>query len=436
MKNHIHVICIIIVAFTLFAASSTAQNNTPTGSEQITSTKEVQNASGAWNTTYDMGGRESVVGLFRVNDGYVLVGNTREGTREVDTWIMKVNNSGGVVRHTMLGQDGTDQVESVTETRNGYVLAGYKDRVGLNNIRGWAVKVNKSGEVEWQHTYAQENRNSRLVSVAETNNGYVFVGRSVDDTNPFASSDLWVVRTDSDGGEISSKNYGGGNDEARAVVSGNETIVSGVTKPSGSEMNTWMIKLSRNDSIEWKRNYGGNLYELNSLISVGEGYLAVGSSWSDSGTYNDLWVVRTDRNGSLRWTSSYGGSGLEEAVSVSPDPQGGYVAAGSTSSFGSTSGDAWLVGFNDEGIKVFDRVYGGDNQDSASAVLPMSDGGYVLAGTTSSFGSGNQDVWLIHDNEPRPQLGVVDRLPIAPTDIAGLVVLVAVLFVIFRLRRL
>ncbi|HSD58493.1 MAG TPA: hypothetical protein VLB04_09955, partial [Methanotrichaceae archaeon] len=76
-------------------------------------------------------------------------------------------------------------------------------------------------------------------------------------------------------------------------------------------------------------------------------------------------------------------------------PDGGYVMAGNTKSFGSGNLDAWLIKTDAEGNEVWNRTFGGANNDSVTSLQLTPDGGYVLAGDTGSVGSGNLDAWLI-----------------------------------------
>jgi predicted secreted protein len=74
---------------------------------------------------------------------------------------------------------------------------------------------------------------------------------------------------------------------------------------------------------------------------------------------------------------------------------GGYALAGITSSFGAGGGDFWLVKTDANGTMQWNQTYGGAITDYASALVQTADGGYALAGFTGSFGAGNHDFWLV-----------------------------------------
>lgn len=95
------------------------------------------------------------------------------------------------------------------------------------------------------------------------------------------------------------------------------------------------------------------------------------------------------------WNKTYGGSSWDVANSVLQTSDGGYVLAGFTQSYGAGLGDAWLVRTNSAGRMLWNRTYGGAAYDEAKVLILASDGGYALAGVTRSYGAGITDFWLV-----------------------------------------
>jgi len=98
------------------------------------------------------------------------------------------------------------------------------------------------------------------------------------------------------------------------------------------------------------------------------------------------------------WHRSYGGAGSDVGNSVLEVKDGGYVIAGTTSSYGAGRDDAWLVEADQNGNEKWNRTFGGSDDDSGVSVMQINDGSCIFAGATSSFGAGDFDAWLIKTN--------------------------------------
>lgn len=94
------------------------------------------------------------------------------------------------------------------------------------------------------------------------------------------------------------------------------------------------------------------------------------------------------------WNKTFGGSRDEIFTSVQQTSDGGFVVAGITQSFGDGSSNAWLVKTDSSGNEEWNRTFGGPLEDEAQAVKQTYDGGYILVGRTSSYGT-SKDLWLI-----------------------------------------
>ena len=96
-----------------------------------------------------------------------------------------------------------------------------------------------------------------------------------------------------------------------------------------------------------------------------------------------------------RWERTYGGSVQDRGQSVRQTLDGGYIVAGYTNSFGAGNGDVYIIKTDASGNGVWSKTYGGTNFDGAYSIQQTADTGYIAAGSTSSFGAGSGDVYLI-----------------------------------------
>jgi hypothetical protein len=107
-----------------------------------------------------------------------------------------------------------------------------------------------------------------------------------------------------------------------------------------------------------------------------------------------VYLVRTDSLGDTIWTSVIGGDLGDYGRSVQQTQDGGFIVVGYTNSFGGML-DAYMIKTDSDGEVIWTRIYGGNYYDAAYCVDQTSDGGYIFAGYTYSFGISMADVWLV-----------------------------------------
>ena len=148
---------------------------------------------------------------------------------------------------------------------------------------------------------------------------------------------------------------------------------------------------------EWNKTFGGSQDDM--ALSVQQtsdgGYIVAGETCSYGAGHYDVWLVKTDANGTEQWNKTFGGLGIDWAYSVQQTTDSGYIVAGGTTSYGVGSWDFWLVKTDANGIKQWDKTFGGTNNEMASSVQQTTDSGYIIAGYTWSYGAGGSDMWLI-----------------------------------------
>jgi hypothetical protein len=105
--------------------------------------------------------------------------------------------------------------------------------------------------------------------------------------------------------------------------------------------------------------------------------------------------VKTDATGALEWTRTYGGPGDEVDCAVEQTSDGGYVVASRTNSFGAGSADVYIVKTDASGDLEWTRTYGGPGWEEGHSIVQTDDGGYLLTGYTESYGEGYQDIYMV-----------------------------------------
>jgi predicted secreted protein len=159
-----------------------------------------------------------------------------------------------------------------------------------------------------------------------------------------------------------------------------------------------LIPLLPGDNVNPKMLYSEEVgvYCVSALVQTADGGFALaGSTESYGAGGTDFWLMKTDAMGALQWNRTYGGMKHDELSALVQTADGGFVVAGSTESYGAGGTDYWLVKTNETGIAQWNQTYGGIEHDELSALIQTKDGGFALAGQTSSFGSSGMDMWLV-----------------------------------------
>jgi len=146
----------------------------------------------------------------------------------------------------------------------------------------------------------------------------------------------------------------------------------------------------------WFKEYGGSGDEFGYGIqkSQDNAYVIVGTTNSYGAGGNDIYLIKIDSSGNSIWEKTYGGSGDDAGYSIRCTSDGGYIIAGTTKSFGDVDGDVYLLKIDNSGNLLWQKVYG-DSGVEYGYDLAITENGYIITGMTGSSGAGSGDVWLI-----------------------------------------
>jgi hypothetical protein len=281
----------------------------------------------------------------------------------------------------------------------GYIMAGLTNSFGAGDLDFLLIKTDAFGNVQWAKTYGGAY-GDLLFSVQQTSDGgYIMAGW----TTSFGAggTDVLLIKTDANGNVQWAKTYGGtGWEEGHSVqqTSDGGYIVAGVTYTFGAGWGDFfLIKTDASGNIQWARTYGGTGWDVSWSVQQTSdgGYIVAGWTTSFGAGGHDFFLVKTDANGNLQWARAYGGTANDTALSVRQTSDGGYVVLGFTSSFGAGNHDILLIKTDASGNIQWARTYGGTGWDGSRSVQQTSDGGYIVAGWTTSFGAGGGDFFLI-----------------------------------------
>jgi hypothetical protein len=379
-----------------------------------------------------------------------------------DYWVVKLDTAGKIQWQNSIGGTGDDFLNSIWQTSDGgYILGGYssspasgdktENTLGMytstqGGIGGtartdyWVVKLDTAGNIQWQKTIGGKGDN-QLNSIQQTSDGgYILGGSSnvaqYDDKSEktLGYYDYLVVKLDADGNIQWRKLIGETNfDYLRYIqqTSDGGYILGGYSSSYNAGKKTeflnyelddyWVVKLDAAGNIEWQKAIGGKFDD--NLMSVQQtsdgGYILGGYSNSPisgdktekSFRLYDYWVVKLSASGNIEWQNTIGGGGNDNLMFAQETSDGGYILGGYSNS--GISGDKtektygvndyWVVKLDHSGNIQWQKTIGGMDDDYLNSMRQTSDGGYILGGSSESYGSGNKtesakgylDYWVV-----------------------------------------
>jgi hypothetical protein len=306
-------------------------------------------------------------------------------------------------------------------------VSGNKTSPAYGNHDYWLVKLDANWNQVWDESYGGAGEEVVNLLQPTPDGGYLLAGYSNsgisgNKTNANFSSlnDYWLVKVDADGNKLWERNFGGlSSDLLYTIVPSGDSnyLLGGVsfsgisgnkTNVAGGNGDYWLVKVDGQGNKLWDRAYGGTGSDfLLSVVPSGDGgFLLGGYSGSDvSGNktnasfgLNDFWVLKIDSNGNKLWEREYGGSDQDVLHWIVPTTNGGFFLAGyslSPPSGNKTStnygaADYWLVKIDGNGNVLWDKTYGGDGSDYLYTAVATGDGGLMLGGASASGVSGNK----------------------------------------------
>jgi len=290
-------------------------------------------------------------------------------------------------------------------TDGGYIVAGetWSFGVGLSDV--WVLKLTSTGDIEWQKTYGGSFLDHGY-SIQQTNDGGFIVGGYYS-----ISNDSWILKLSSSGDIEWQKSYESRSREIQSIqqtTDGGYIVNFGEVSyySAGIDYDSYVFKLASDGSVEWQKTYGDYSSERSrSMQQTSDGgYIVAGETESFGAGSGDIWVFKLAPDGSIEWQKTYGGSRGEEARSIQQTSDGGYIVAGETDSFGGGDRDIWVLKLAPDGSVEWQKTYGGSREEEASSIQQASDGGYIVAGSTETYGAGRHD-FLILKLSPNGDIG-------------------------------
>lgn len=358
-----------------------------------------------WTRTF--GGDSSDIGYQvqqTIDSGFVIVGETKSfGAGNTDVYLIRTDSNGDTLWTKTFGGTFYDRGNSVQQTSDGgFIIVGETSSFGAGNADVYLIRTNSNGDTLWIKTYGGDD-SDRGYSIQKTSDdGFIIAG----ETKSFGAGyyDAYLIRTNSNGDTLWTKTYGGtGDDHSYSIYQTNDSgfVVAGQKEAFSAidpdNIDAFLIRLNSNGDTLWTKTYDATDYDVGYSVQQTNygGFIITGSIYDVDATTEDVYLIHTNSNGDTIWTRTFGGYSMEAGSCVKQTLNGEFIISGYTWSIGAGFYDVYLIRVDTEGSTLWEQTYGGTEYDEGNSIQQTSDGGFIIAGATQSFGAGGSDVYLI-----------------------------------------
>jgi hypothetical protein len=343
-----------------------------------------------WNKTYggiDAGHAD--VGLtvhLDGDNGFVVSGSTGSfGLGEADFWLFKTDRDGNEIWNKTYGGAGGDISWSSCQTMDGgYIIVGQIDTQGENEADVGVVKTDRDGNEIWFRTYGGTYYDVGHGILQTSDGGYIIVANTVEDIEKtgLLVPVVWLIKTDSDGDVLWDEKYGNQTSLVSSMSvspcqDGGFIIVGSIVKDMENlSSDIWLLKINSNGDVQWDKSFDG--MENDSGMSVFQtsdaGFVVTGSVGSDFLPQNisnigDAFLMKTDTFGKEKWTMTFGGMGNDTGWTVKQTNDNGFIIVGYTDSYGIGDYDVWLIKTKCENHPPSTPIINGPTRGKTGAIL-------------------------------------------------------------------
>jgi len=382
--------------------------------------------------TYGGASSESITSAVATEDGGAILAGSSSSVPtngKFDFKIIKIDANGKKQWEKNFGGTQDEFLTTIVAVPDGFLLGGLsysiaetgKSAVILGACDFWLVKIDNNGNQLWDKSYGGTATDiiEDIITVPDgfLLGGYSNSGPGPDKTAPVQNSDYWIVKTDMQGNRIWDKSYGGSDYDfllSMAYDKKNKYIMlagysssikdqTGKTAQDYGKEDYWVVKINEEGDKLAEYSIGGSKMDK-AVTSAFDGSLVIGGeSNSDGGTgsksmgmaknlgKSDYYVCKYSTDGDKLWDKTYGGAEDDKLVFISP-VTGGLLFGGQSASDSSQTkssvnygkSDGWLVKVDSDGKKLLDVTFGGKGDDTINAIIKLKDGNYLLCGTSDS----------------------------------------------------
>ncbi|MDD2891066.1 MAG: T9SS type A sorting domain-containing protein [bacterium] len=279
------------------------------------------------------------------------------------------------------GGSGNETGYCVQQTKDdGYIILGRTTSFGAGKSDVWLVKVDNNGDTLWTKAFGDTTWEAGYFIEELQDSGFIITG--IDDS-------VFLIRTNSAGNTLWTKTY-------KNTIAGAQGQCVHQTNDGGFilvDENAWLIRTNFSGDTIWTKTYERNGYDISSFVAqqtFDRGFIIMANI--QSGDEYNVIIFKTDSLGDTMWTKTYDNVKGYWGEQTSDS---GFIITGYTSSFGSGGTDVYLIRTDKNGNKQWSKPFGGYADDKGNSVQQTFDSGFIITGSTESYGVGGLDIWVI-----------------------------------------
>jgi uncharacterized delta-60 repeat protein len=310
-----------------------------------------------------------------------------------------------LLTETTWGGEGSDVADGVASAADGsaYVVgisdSFATDPFGNPSPKIFVVKFAPDGSVTWQRIWNGTTiRGLGRPDVAVSADGSVYVTGVTAENG----GDAVLLKFDANGNLVWERAWGGpASDQGFAVATASDgaIYIAGTATSFGpSSAGLFVVKFDSAGNLVWQRISDGAAGNAITVASDGSVYAAGTTPRNDVGNF-DIVVLKITAAGDLVWQRTYSaGEVVDPRGRMAAGPDGSIVIAGAIQAARQQFVDiaALIVKLTSDGALVFDKQFAGRVSETGDGVAVAADNTIYVAGTTTSFGAGFQDAFVLH----------------------------------------
>ncbi len=346
-------------------------------------------------------------------DHFVIAGSTGSfGAGASDIYLFVVDGNGDLQWSRTIGQLGLDvATDLLVLPDGGFMISGYTTSDGAGGYDGLLVRTTADGAVQWQQTYGGADWDFLYDIRAIGADAFLLSGHTYS-FGPVGGN-AWLMEVNDSGVElwsdipvVSAPSVGYA---ATPAADGGIVLVGAVSLGDGTE-DVLVVKYDAFNVQEWSFSFGGVGDDIGRDIvqTMDGGYSVVGSTRSYS-QWVEGYHLKIDPMGSEEWQYNWGQINDQEMFEHFQLTSGEFASIGYTRTSGGGGKDMFLLKSAEDGGFIYGRTFGGSDDDIGCGMALLVDG-FICVGSTSSFGAGGTDVFLVRtDVEGMTQFETVEN---------------------------